>query len=175
MAKENVLEKGLKGALIALALAVAGVLAVSVVQILRQNSDSIYQVPHFQFETMDGKTYDSETLKGQPYLVNFWASWCEPCEEEIPELVRVYEKYKEQDLLILGVGVQDSEKNLRAFADKYGITFPIGLDEKGILSGLFGLTGVPETYFVSREGEVVFTYKGPLTEELLEAGLEKVL
>lgn len=175
MAKENVLEKGLKVALIALALGVASVLAVSVVQILRKPAGSVYQAPPFQFAAMDGETYDNETLKGRPYLVNFWASWCKPCEEEIPDLVRTYEKFQAQNLLILGVGVQDSEENLRAFAHKYGITFPIGLDEKGILSGLFGLTGVPETYFVSREGEVVFTYKGPLTEELLESGLEKIL
>jgi cytochrome c biogenesis protein CcmG/thiol:disulfide interchange protein DsbE len=90
----------------------------------------------------------SKDLAGQPVVINFWASWCVPCREEAPTLEQNWRKYKDQGVRFLGVNVQDSEDDARAFVEEFGITFPSVPDTDLKLWTKFGVRGLPETFFI---------------------------
>jgi cytochrome c biogenesis protein CcmG, thiol:disulfide interchange protein DsbE len=113
--------------------------------------------PHFTLQHLDGSkgTLSLADLKGKPVIVNFWASWCIPCEDEAPALQKTYERYKDQGLVVVGVDAQDFRADAKRFAKRYGITYPIVYDGKGSTLGKWGVTGFPETFFVDRSGKLV--------------------
>ena len=113
-------------------------------------------------------------LPDQPAIVNFWASWCIPCEDEAPVLEQVARRYRSQ-VAFVGVDVQDSDSNARAFLDRFKVTYPNGPDPNGEISIDYGMSGVPETYFISRDGRIVRKWAGPLDEARLIAFLEDLL
>ena len=111
---------------------------------------------------------------GRPVVVNFWASWCLPCEDEAPVLERLARRYRER-VAFVGVDVQDTDANARAFLDRYRVTYPNGADRSGEISIDYGMSGVPETYFISRDGRVVRKWAGPLDEPRLVPVVEELL
>ncbi|MFN8221831.1 MAG: redoxin domain-containing protein [Gaiellales bacterium] len=112
--------------------------------------------PEFTLDRLDqaGQLSFSE-LRGKPVIVNFWASWCVPCKDEAPFLQRVYERYRNKGLVVLGVDAQDFRKDARGFMGRFGLTYPVVYDGKGSTLGRWGVTGFPETYFVGRDGNLV--------------------
>ena len=100
-------------------------------------------------------TLDLASLHGRPVIVNFWASWCEPCKDESPFLQSVYERYRGRGLVVLGVDAQDFDQDARRFAKRYGLAYPIVHDGSGSTLGRWGVTGFPETFFVDRQGRLV--------------------
>jgi cytochrome c biogenesis protein CcmG, thiol:disulfide interchange protein DsbE len=111
---------------------------------------------------------------GQVVLVNFWASWCIPCEEEAPALEAAAQRYRGR-VSFLGVDVQDSEANARAFLDRYRVSYPNAPDGSGEVSIAYGMSGVPESYFVGQDGRIARKWAGPLDEARLSAFLEELL
>jgi cytochrome c biogenesis protein CcmG/thiol:disulfide interchange protein DsbE len=114
-------------------------------------------------------------LAGQPAVINFWASWCQPCRQEAPVLERFAQEYGPRGVVFLGVNVWDNEGAARAFLAEYGLSYPNGVDVKGDAAIEYGLTGLPETFFVDREGRLVRKFIGPVTERALRAALEELL
>jgi len=110
----------------------------------------------------------------KPVLLNIWASWCIPCRTEAPLLERFYRQHKDQ-ILILGVNVQDREADALKFVQQYGLTFPSVFDGRGRIGIEYGYYGVPETFVISREGTVLARHAGELSEVQLRAYLEQVL
>ncbi len=110
----------------------------------------------------------------KPVLLNIWASWCIPCRTEAPLLERFYRQHKDQ-ILILGVNVQDREADALKFVQQYGLTFPSVFDGRGRIGIEYGYYGVPETFVISREGTVLARHAGELSEAQLRAYLEQVL
>jgi len=96
-----------------------------------------------------------ESLRGKALVVNFWASWCIPCKDEVPFLQKTYEKYREQGLVVVGVDAQDFRQDAKRFTKRFGLTYPIVYDGKGSTLGKWGVTGFPETFFVDRQGRLV--------------------
>jgi thiol-disulfide isomerase/thioredoxin len=94
-------------------------------------------------------------------LVNFWATWCEPCEDEIPAMGRLYAALDGQPFEMLAISVDDDPEPVRAFRDRLGIAFPILLDPDENVSRLYQTTGYPETILVDGDGRVVERYVGP--------------
>ncbi len=112
--------------------------------------------PAFDLPLVTGGTLSSEDLKGQPVVVNFWASWCVPCREEAPLLEKKWQAYREQGIRFLGVNVKDLTEDARAFTNEFSLTFPSVRDTDLVLYSSFGLQGLPETFFIDH----TFRFRG---------------
>ncbi len=131
--------------------------------------------PDFTLQTLDGDSVSLSDYRGKLVMLNFWASWCPPCNSEMPDLQRYYEQHKDEDFIILGVNYQDSPDKVQAFVEKYGVTFPILLDSDGRVANLFGVQGLPTSFFVDKAGNVIGYQPGPVTKEMLEDGITPLL
>jgi len=118
--------------------------------------------PGFTLTTFDGQVYDTRTLHGRVVLFNFWASWCDTCDEEALFLEQAWQSYgSSQDVTFLGVAYVDTESRSLEFLEQYGVTFPNGPDLRSDISELYGVTGVPETYIIDRSGNLAYIKIGP--------------
>lgn len=141
--------------------------------------------PDFSLTTFDGKTYKLSELKGKPVVINFWASWCIPCRDEAPAFQRAWESYNERGLIILGVDYVDTETDAKKFIAEFNQTYPNGPDLGTRISQLFRISGVPETYFVGKDGRLLQgidaqgrvkgNWIGPVPEEVLLARVQEML
>lgn len=137
-----------------------------------------FLAPDFTLTTLDGQTVSLSTLRGRVILLNLWASWCPPCKAEMPAIERTYQAYKEQGFLVLAVNstIQDSVESARTFITTNALSFPIPLDEKGIVTRLYRVQSLPTSYFIGADGiirEVVIG--GPMSEALLRSRVESLL
>ncbi|TDA63751.1 MAG: redoxin domain-containing protein [Chloroflexi bacterium] len=131
------------------------------------------KVPGFSVTTFGGETIDTADLAGKVIVVNFWASWCKPCEQEAAELESAYQYYKPGgEVVFLGVDYVDTEPEALAFINKFGLTYANGPDLRTKISQMFRIQGVPETYVIDREGKLAYVKKGPF---LSTAEIQKVI
>ena len=114
-------------------------------------------------------------LRGQPVVVNFWASWCTECYREAALLEEAYKDYKDQGVVFLGVAHLDTEKDALAYLDKYGVTYPSGPDLGDKISQNYGITGVPETFLIDREGNITHVQIGPVERAQFYSLLDKLV
>ncbi|HEY6149287.1 MAG TPA: TlpA disulfide reductase family protein [Gaiellaceae bacterium] len=113
-----------------------------------------------------------DSLRGKAVVLNFWASWCFPCNKEAPALEKTWQRH-DGKVVVLGVDVNDFSGDARKFMQQHGVTYPIVHDNKYVTYGAYGLTGLPETFFVDPRGRVVGHYAGQVTESILSAGIER--
>jgi cytochrome c biogenesis protein CcmG/thiol:disulfide interchange protein DsbE len=150
---------------------IAGLLAMVGVTLNKRQQGSIqpgatvsdFSVPLFSGYQYQGKSQiNLSELRGKVVVMNFWASWCKPCEQEAAELQQAWELYEPTgQVVFLGVDYVDTEPEARVYLEKYGITFANGPDMGTKVSQLFRITGVPETYFIDREGVLRYAQIGP--------------
>ncbi len=131
--------------------------------------------PDFTINTFDGGTFTLSQFIGRPVVVNIWASWCPPCREEAPTLEKIYSEYRDRGVVFVGVDVQDAENDARAFIKEFGITYPNGPDADNTISVRYGLTGLPESTFVNKQGIVVDKFIGAISEKQLRSYLDAML
>ncbi len=125
--------------------------------------------PAFELSLFEGGTFRLADHRGRVVLVNFWASWCPPCREEAPELEAAWRILGPEGTVLVGVNVWDSEEAARSFLRTHRITYPNGPDPRGRILVDFGVTGIPETYVVDREGRLMGRWVGPVAQkELLD-------
>ena len=118
--------------------------------------------PEFSLTTFGGETIKSADIEGKVVLVNFWASWCKPCEQEAEALQSAWEQYAARgDVLFLGVDYVDTENEALAYLDRFGITYPNGPDLGTNIYHSFRARGVPETFIINKLGEIAFVKIGP--------------
>lgn len=117
--------------------------------------------PEFTLPDPAGKKVALKDFRGKLVLLNFWATWCAPCREEMPSMERLYLRYKEQGFVILGVNVKDNKKSALEFLKELKITFPIALDSQGEVGLLYGAWGLPVTYLIDRKGIAMARAWGP--------------
>lgn len=131
--------------------------------------------PDFTLELFDGSQLSLSELRGQVVLLNFWASWCPPCRDEAPILEAAWQRYREQGITVVGVDYQDTEAPALAFIEEFGISYPNGPDPRSRIAKAYGVQGVPETFVITREGEIAKVFIGSPTEDELTAVLEELL
>jgi peroxiredoxin len=131
-----------------------------------------FSLPHLLEE---GKRVALSDYRGQPVVVNFFANWCVPCREEMPTLEATYQTYREEGLVILGIGTQDDQQVLSELVTSLGVTFPVVWDESDEMFDAYRVRAMPTTFFVNREGMIKQTIVGALTEEQLEQEVEVLL
>lgn len=121
-------------------------------------------VPPFTLTTFEGNQIKTTDLAGKVVVVNFWASWCKPCEQEAADMEKAWQYYKPKgDVVFLGVDWVDTEPEAMGYLNKFKISYPNGPDLRTAISQIFRLKGVPETYFIGRDGRLKYKKIGPFT------------
>jgi cytochrome c biogenesis protein CcmG, thiol:disulfide interchange protein DsbE len=128
-----------------------------------------YDAPAFTLKNLDGAPVSLDDFKGKVVLLNFWATWCDPCKEETPALEAAYQKLKDQGLVIVGVDLYNAERSrsygiqeVRQFVNRYGVTYPIVLDESGSVGQAYAIHPIPTSYFIDQQGKVRYLKVGQL-------------
>jgi peroxiredoxin len=116
--------------------------------------------PDFTLRTLEGKNLRLQEQRGSVVLVNFWATWCGPCRQEMPHLNRLYEKYRASGFVMLGVNVDDDASNAAGVASKLGVKFPVLFDTDKKVSHLYALSSMPSTVLIDRDGHVRYLHRG---------------
>ncbi|MDN4606838.1 redoxin domain-containing protein [Sporosarcina highlanderae] len=135
--------------------------------------------PDFELVTLSGETVKLSDLKGKKVILNFWATWCPPCKAEMPHMQNYYRNSAEDDNVeILAVNLTTGEhrgvKAVQEFADSYGLTFPIPLDETGVVGESYQAFRIPTTYLLNTDGTIAQVIIGPMDESMM-AGLVRDL
>ena len=128
-----------------------------------------FEMPLFErYAESYGPTFRISDHVGKPMVINFWASWCPPCQYEAPVLEAGWREFGDE-VLFVGVDTQDSgkETEARAFLEQHDLTFPNGMDKNSRIGIDYGLFGVPETFFIRADGTLAYQHKGPVTQEIL--------
>lgn len=127
--------------------------------------------PDFALLLDDGRSLRLSDLRGQPVVINFWATWCGPCRLEMPELVKAA---LDKDFVLLAVDVQEAPEPVAAFAAEFQMNFPVVLDTEGKVRSLYRAPGLPTTYFVGKDGAISSLVVGPLTPQALAERLAEI-
>ena len=126
------------------------------------------KAPAFQLQSLEGYTISLKDIEGAPVVINFWASWCQPCLQEHSELMALAKRYKAKGVTFLGVLYGDTEEDAKKFVRKHGSSFPSLLDPTQRTSIDYGVSGVPETYILDANGIIVKKITGPINPYVLE-------
>ena len=108
-------------------------------------------------------------------MVDFWASWCPPCREEAPALARVYKEYEGQEVRFVGIDIWDCTEDALDFIGRYGVTYPKGVDKRGAITIDYAVRGIPEKYFINRDGVLAKKFVGPMNDQKLRQVLNELL
>ena len=134
--------------------------------------------PDFVLETPDRGHLRFSDSRGTPLLVNFWASWCTPCRQEMPHIVSAYRQQSPGSFQVIAVDLQENDDQVKKFAEDFGMTFPIAIDRNGGVGDAWRIggpiQGIPSSYFIDRDGIVQARVFGPLTQESIVENLRKI-
>ena len=126
------------------------------------------KAPSFVAPKVGGQLVSLENYKNKPLVLNFWASWCPPCRDETPGMERIWRKYEDQGVVILGINVQDREKEAERYISEFGVTFSNALDLDGSITVDYGVTGLPVTFFIDNDSVVTGRWVGSISEDRLD-------
>ena len=159
-------------ALHAVAPEIGGALLPSLTEPLAQTQPAVEPgryAPDFALTDLNGETVRLSDWRGQVVLLNFWASWCVPCRQEMPLLQATHEAYAGDGLVVLAVNMGEERRRVEGFAADLAVTFPVLADEETTVGTLYRVRGAPTTYFIDREGVIRQRCVGPLTSGMLAA------
>lgn len=129
------------------------------------------QAPDFELQTLNGETVRLSDFKGKKVFLNFWATWCPPCREEMPDIQKISETYKD-DIVILAINDTSTEKNVEAvseFLNKRNLTFQVALDKDGKITRSYNLNAFPTSYVIDEKGVIKHKYEGQMSYEMIES------
>lgn len=130
----------------------------------------------FELEGLNGEMISTDQYKGRPMVINFWGTFCPPCVEETPALQRMYEKYKDQGVVILGVNLGEKDLiRVNQFVEQFGVTYPILLDPELYVRDRYGVRSYPTTFFVDASGTVREVKIGGMTEGYIDSAIQSII
>jgi cytochrome c biogenesis protein CcmG/thiol:disulfide interchange protein DsbE len=132
-------------------------------------------VPAFRLVALDGSQLSLRSWQGQVVVVNFFASWCAPCREEASDLEQTWREYQGRGVQFFGIAYKDVDSKAQAFLDEFSVTYPCALDPGSRTARAYGVTGVPETYVVDQQGQLVRHFIGPVTKAQLGHEISQAL
>jgi cytochrome c biogenesis protein CcmG/thiol:disulfide interchange protein DsbE len=121
---------------------------------------SASQAPSLTLVDLSGNKIDTSSYAGDVVLINFWAAWCTPCAEEVPQLVALQDKYRGQGLRVIGISMEDRDSALRDFYRKYKMNYPVAAGNAKIAESYGGILGLPTTFLIGRDGRIRAKYPG---------------
>jgi thiol-disulfide isomerase/thioredoxin len=131
--------------------------------------------PDFTLTDLEGKPVSLSQYRGKVVLLDLWASWCGPCRAELPDLQEVYEMYKDEEFVLLAVNQGESRETVQKFLWANGYTFPIALDGEMKVGGMYRITGLPENYFIDRDGVIRVKRIGAMEKDVAEKTVQDLL
>lgn len=160
-------------------LIVAGLGLVAVYLILNAGRSDTVAVgrpaPEFTLAALDAGDLSLSDLEGKVVMLNFWATWCGPCRIEMPEMQRIYDRYKDQGFEIVAINLQETEVAVSGFMNQLGLTFPAVFDIHGLVSDQYLVRTLPTSYFIDRSGIVRYQFVGAMPEEAIEVRVRDLL
>ena len=131
--------------------------------------------PNFTLQLLDGGSITLADLKGKVVMIDFWASWCPPCREEAPGLAQVYREYQDRGVEFIGISIWDRLGDAEDYVQRFGITYPTGLDSTGTILVDYAVRGIPEKFFIDAQGQMVAKFVGPSDVAGLRETLDQML
>lgn len=131
--------------------------------------------PALTLVDLSGNKILTSTYTGKVVLINFWAAWCTPCAEEIPQFVALQDKYRARDLQVIGISMEDQDRSLRNFCEKHKVNYPVIAGNQKIAEAYGGILGLPTTFLIGRDGRIRAKYSGPADFAKLEQEIVAVL
>ena len=171
----------LRWVLLPIALAVLALLVLLGVRLSRGDSQlgevklHPYPAPNFAMTLFGGDTFSLTQQHGKVVVLNFWASWCVPCQQEAPTLEQVWQRYRDHNVVFVGVDIKDTPDDARTFLQRYVATYPNGFDSQKQIYIDYGVYGLPETFVVDQSGMVVHHVIGPVTDSQLETWVDPLV
>ena len=134
------------------------------------------KAPAFALQDLDGKEVSSSDFAGKVILLNFWATWCPPCQAEIPALKSLHNDYQARGFEVVGISVdEDGPEAVQAFVKKKGINYPVLMSTDEVIGAYGGIRGIPTTFLISRDGKIVKKFFGEQRKSALEDAIKKLL
>lgn len=131
------------------------------------------QAPDFTVQDADGNDVALSSLFGKPMVLNFWASWCSPCKSEMPTFNSVYQELNGEVTFVMVdlVGGRETAENGKAYVEQQGFTFPVYFDNSQQAATAYGISSIPTTFFIDKDGMVVSYQRGAMSEDVLKSGI----
>ncbi|WP_144512080.1 thiol-disulfide oxidoreductase ResA [Bacillus sp. FJAT-22090] len=156
-----------------------GAISFTIYSNLTKEKTAILQVgdkaPNFALVDMEGEKHQLSDYKGQGVFLNFWGTWCKPCEREFPLIDKQYQEFKDQGLQILAVNVGESDFALQKFIDRKGLTFPVLIDNNKSVLDAYNINPLPTTLLINQEGKIEKIITGEMSEEAIKNNMEMIL
>lgn len=130
--------------------------------------------PDFVLTDLNGKTHRLSDYRGKGVFLNFWGTWCKPCEKEMPYINRQYAVYKKQGVEVLAVNVGEPKLSVQKFVDRFGLTFPVVIDREDQVMNAYEINPLPTTFLIDKEGKIKQIITGTMTEEMVKQYMESI-
>ncbi len=127
--------------------------------------------PAFTLADLEGNPVSLSDFQGKAVFINFWATWCPPCRAEMPEIEAIYQKYRDQDVAVIGVDLFEPEDKVREYVQRGGFSWTFVIDTTGEVTRKYGISALPTSFFLDSQGIIRAVNIGPMTEKLMEAKL----
>ncbi|RDU35018.1 thiol-disulfide oxidoreductase [Neobacillus piezotolerans] len=130
--------------------------------------------PDFVLTDLEGNKHRLSDYRGQGVFLNFWGTWCKPCEKEMPFINNQYLQFKDRGVQVLAVNINESNVAVSSFSEKYGLKFPILLDKESQVMNAYGVGQLPATFLVDKDGKIIKYHTGQLTEQTIKQFMESI-
>jgi peroxiredoxin len=132
------------------------------------------EAPDFVLTDLNGNKHRLSDYRGKGVFLNFWGTWCKPCEKEMPYINKQYEVYKDQGVEVIAVNVGEPELSVRKFAERFGLKFPIVIDQQDQVMNAYDIDPLPTTFLIDKDGKIVKIITGTMTESMVQQYMESI-